>query len=916
MHPDKAPGPDGMSPGFYQKYWDIVGGDVVEMVRDFFETGVLPREVNDINIVFIPKKKTPEQMGDLRPISLCNVAYRVLAKVLANRMKNIMTDIISDNQSAFIPGRLISDNIMVSYEVMHYLKRKTSGKVGYMALKLDMSKAYDRVEWAFLGAIMARLGFHERWVSLILTCVSSVRYQITHQGHVMGPILPTRGIRQGDPLSPYLFLLCAEGFSSLVHLYERSRLLQGCKVARGAPVISHMLFVDDSYMYFQATSDSARRVLDLLHTYEKASGQQVNMAKSSVFFSLNVGDDIKNEICSLLGIQEADDNTFYLGLLTIMGRNKNVVLGFLKEKMQKRITSWDGKLLSRAGKEVLIKNVVQALPTYAMSVFLIPLGTCKEIEGMMAKFWWRSSSTQGNGINWMSWERLARSKDVGGMGFRNLREFNLAMLGKQARRLVVRPDSLVSKVFKARYFPKGEFLEAELGSNPSYIWRSIFETKAIIKKGLRRRVGTGSTTRICLDPWLPVEEHPYVTSELHGLEDKCVDSLFMVNQRTWDEEVVRDLFNDRDRLAILSIPLGIASEGDVWYWGLDRTDLYSVKSAYRMIHGVNDGNGEETSFWRKFWLLQVPPKVKNTVWRAIMGCLPTRVQLRIKKVQVSLFCPFCEVYNETMLHCLVTCSFSRMCWVYAGLDNYNGDVVTFGSWIRGVLGRVDVGVAALVLMICWSLWNARNGIVWQQRTSSVEYIVKSARIYLDQWLKAQDNNFFLSLGPTYPGDGLELWTKPDVNSVKINIDAAIFTNEFKLGLGAVVRDHQGVVLTYRLWCKQGNLQPDVAEAMGLKEVLSWIKTAQWQQVVIEMDSLVVVQAVRSSIYMPSVFGSIINDCKLLLSELSFVSLFFVKRSANRAAHTVARAALFTADCIFSDVDATSELFSVLVADLR
>ncbi|XP_062088335.1 uncharacterized protein LOC133794908 [Humulus lupulus] len=218
-------------------------------------------------------------------------------------------------------------------------------------------------------------------------------------------------------------------------------------------------------------------------------------------------------------------------------------------------------------------------------------------------------------------------------------------------------------------------------------------------------------------------------------------------------------------------------------------------------------------------------------------------------------------------------------------------------------------------MICWSLWNARNDIVWQQRTSSVEYIVKSARIYLDQWLKAQDNNFFLSLGPTYPGDGLELWTKPDVNSVKINIDAAIFTNECKLGLGAVVRDHQGVVLTYRSWCKQGNLQPDVAEAMGLKEVLSWIKNAQWQRVVIEMDSLVVVQAVRSSIYMPSVFGSIINDCKLLLSELSFVSLFFVKRSANKAAHTVARAALFTADCIFSDVDATSELFSVLVADL-
>uniref|UniRef100_A0A803QJ68 Reverse transcriptase domain-containing protein n=1 Tax=Cannabis sativa TaxID=3483 RepID=A0A803QJ68_CANSA len=182
MHPDKSPGPDGMSPGFYQKYWDIVGRDVVRLVRDFMNTGMLPIGLNDTNLVLIPKKNTPCNMTELRPISLCNVVYKVLSKVLANRLKKVLDQVVSDFQSAFIPGRLISDNIMVSFEVMYYLKRKTGGKQGYMALKLDMSKAYDRVEWRFLNEMLRKMGFAERWVDLLLSFVASVRYHIVHGG--------------------------------------------------------------------------------------------------------------------------------------------------------------------------------------------------------------------------------------------------------------------------------------------------------------------------------------------------------------------------------------------------------------------------------------------------------------------------------------------------------------------------------------------------------------------------------------------------------------------------------------------------------------------------------------------------------------------------------------------------------------
>lgn len=272
MHPDKSPGPDGMSPGFYQKFWSTIGEDIVQMVKKFFETGQLDSVLTTTNIALIPKKRNPTYITDIRPISLCNVVYKVISKVLANRLKQVLDSIISDTQSAFIPGRLITDNIMVAYEVMHYLKRKTKGKEGWMALKMDMSKAYDRVEWKFLEAVLTKLGFHHKVVSLFMACVTTVSYQIAHAGRIFGEIIPSRGIRQGDPLSSYLFLICMEGFTALINDYERRGLIKGIKVARTAPAISHMFFADDTYIFCKANKENADHVMQMLNLFERVSG--------------------------------------------------------------------------------------------------------------------------------------------------------------------------------------------------------------------------------------------------------------------------------------------------------------------------------------------------------------------------------------------------------------------------------------------------------------------------------------------------------------------------------------------------------------------------------------------------------------------------------------------------------------------
>lgn len=242
MHPLKSPGPDGFSACFYQRSWPIVKGEVCHAVLEFLNNDVFDRDINTTNICIIPKKKSPSRLVDYRPISLCNVIYKIIAKVLAIRMKKVLPHIISQTQSAFIPGRLITDNLLVAFEALHTMDVRMKGKEGYMAMKLDMSKAYDRVEWEFLEAIMRKIGFGDRWVRLTMTCVRTVTYSVLINGQPYGNIIPSRGIRQGDPLSPYFFILCAEGLSSLLQRAEFERRITGLPITRGGTRLNHLFF--------------------------------------------------------------------------------------------------------------------------------------------------------------------------------------------------------------------------------------------------------------------------------------------------------------------------------------------------------------------------------------------------------------------------------------------------------------------------------------------------------------------------------------------------------------------------------------------------------------------------------------------------------------------------------------------------
>ena len=226
------------------------------------------------------------------------------------------------------------------------------------------------------------MGFAEQWISWLMLCISTVEYYVLFNGKVVGSVVLRRGLHQGCPLSSYLFIVCAEGLFAMIRDSEGRDALHGCSVCRNAPSISHLFFTGDSYLFFKSSLAEAEVVHDILLRFEKVSRQAVNYGKYEVMFSSNIYTDKQSEIIGMLGVDVTDGNSYYLGLPSVLGCSKRVIFGFLKNRLSKRLSSWQSKLLSRAGKRILIKTVAQALPTYSMGVFLIPPPVLEELQKM------------------------------------------------------------------------------------------------------------------------------------------------------------------------------------------------------------------------------------------------------------------------------------------------------------------------------------------------------------------------------------------------------------------------------------------------------------------------------------------------------------------------------------------------------
>ena len=253
-------------------------------------------------------------------------------------------------------------------------------------------------------------------------------------------------------------------------------------ICKRGPRLTHLFFVDDSLVFCKASPVYCQKIQDHLDCYEKASSQKLNRNKTDLFFSKATPPNILDHIKTALGVQEIKQYERYLGLPSLVGKKKKASLLYIKERVATKLHGWKEQLLSQAEREVLLKAVIQAIPTFAMSYFKLSLTLCHQIKALIRNFWWGQRGNQRK-IHWSKWKSLCQSKSLGGLGFKELKKFNNAMLAKQVWRLADNQSSLFHSFFKEKFFPNGSIFYAKEG-NGSFAWKSILNGRDVVRKRL------------------------------------------------------------------------------------------------------------------------------------------------------------------------------------------------------------------------------------------------------------------------------------------------------------------------------------------------------------------------------------------------------------------------------------------------
>lgn len=465
------------------------------MVKGFFQNGFMSSEINHSHIILIPKIDSPCLITHYRPISLCNVTYKLIANILVKRLRLVMANIISPLRSAFVQGRLIQDNSVLTHEVFHMLRKKRSGRK-FMDIKADIEKAYDRMEWVLILQALKCFGFNAMFINWISQCILTVSYSILLNGPPFGFFQPSRGLRQGDPLSPLLFIIGSEVFSRMFIREEQMARLHGIPLGRNVPPILHLLFADDLLIFSRATSEEAHVLSDCLHKYGNWSGQRLNSQKYSITFSRNVSNTASHSICSILQLPRKDNIKKRLGIPMVVARNKHQQFKFICERVKSRLEGWQMKTLSQAGQLVLIRSVAVALLTYTMANYVLPKAICSQLDSMMMQFWWDFPNDTHHHLCLKSWVSICRPKRDGGLGLKLVEDHNKALIVKMGWQILNNPEKMWVQIIHAKYMKSKFIWDCPVSVGASWFWRGITRVANILKEAICYQIGSGEEVRV------------------------------------------------------------------------------------------------------------------------------------------------------------------------------------------------------------------------------------------------------------------------------------------------------------------------------------------------------------------------------------------------------------------------------------
>lgn len=654
--------------------------------------------------------------------------------------------------------------------------------------------------------------------------------------------------------------------------------------------------------------------MELLSLYEEVSGQKLNREKTALFFSKAVTEANRQIIKGILGVREIHHYEKYLGLPSLIGRGKKASFNYIKERVWRKLQGWEGKLLSQAGREVLIKAVIQAIPTYAMGCFKLPLGLCNEIEVMVRKFWWGQRGMKRK-VHWIKWEEMTKAKMEGGMGFRDLALHNDSLLAKQAWRLLEDTNSLFYKVFKPRFFPNCTIMEAEESSRGSYAWKSILQGRDVIKRGACWRIGDGKKVKVWHHAWLPSKPPTRILSPiLEGWEEATVDKLIKEDSRTWDDEVIDGLFAPVEANSIKSIPLSRFPTEDRLFWPWTQTGKYNCKSGYRFLKSeaevsrAVEAQTEDRNFWRRIWDLGVHNKIKNFVWRACREAIPTKENLKRRHITENGRCERCLLEEETTLHALWSCSKIRSAWAsseWFGCQNVSPlNFKELLSWILKNHGNPE-----LFVMVTWGLWHQRNQVRLNKACCPSDMIESQAKKKLEEFTAT------IPAKPAAIPRQTAKWRPPDARSFKINFDGAIFRQENRSGIGVAIRDHTGAVIASLAQSIAPAFLPIEIEAIAAARALEFGEEIGITEAVLEGDSEWIINSLKGGGNSVASVEPLLHDAKVFSSCYEKLLYSHCRRDGNRLAHSLARYSRNVSNYVVWMEGVPNPLFSVVQQDV-
>ncbi|KAG6506034.1 hypothetical protein ZIOFF_031349 [Zingiber officinale] len=632
MGSNKAPGVDGFNAYFFKKEWDTVGPSVFAAIDEFFRIGCLLKQFNSTALVVIPKTPNPSGLTDYRSIACCTIIYKLITKILAIRTSQVMPSIIVLNQSAFVKGRRIADNILLAHELVHNYHRNNGNT--RLTLKVDLRKAFDSVSWDFLEEALLNLDFPSQFIDWVMTCVRTSTFSIVINGGLEGYFHGKKGVRQGDPISPLLFVIAIEYLSRCFHhlIPPDFGFHPGCRTLR----ITHLCFADDLLVFYRGSFNSITQVMSILKYFEQVSGLHINEGKSLVFFS-GVTDHIKAEILTMLNFKEGSLPVTYLGISLISSGLKKEHCDKIIHKITARITCWISRFLSYGGRIQLVISVLQSLYVYMCSIFMLPKSIIQSIDRLCWDFLWHGNSNSKSRP--VAWHDVCLPKKEGGLGLKSLSIWNCAAVGKNIWFLLTSYKSLWAAWIRTNKLRTLSYWGIIKPPNVSWCWRKLLDLRSMFKGLFSYCLGSSIHFKFWTDPWLRgvslIEKFPsicivdanisksaYVADVWHDNHWQLPDPINSITAQAWD---------------FITAHFTCSIDSDIISWKLTTSGIYSIASAYEYFRPKKP----VVTWYNLIWGSSHVPKCSFIAWLAINGRLATRSRLLRWGVTSSDLCSLC-----------------------------------------------------------------------------------------------------------------------------------------------------------------------------------------------------------------------------------------------------------------------------------